>query len=347
MTINVLVVDDSALVRAVLTEIINQAPDMFVVGAAKDAYVARDMVNQLTPDVITLDIQMPEISGLVFLERLMKARPTPVIMVSTLTADGAIETLQALEKGAVDYIEKPKISVAAGLTEYLSLLHDKIRHAAHANIQKPIQTSDAAVSSPIKSVTITESNAQKVIAIGASTGGTEAIKTVLQALPARFPPIIITQHMPIGFTNTFAERLDGLCKIRVKEAEDGESVLCNTAYIAKGDHHLTLVATDAGLIIQFDTGERVSGHKPSVNVMFDSVAQVLGQQAIGVLLTGMGKDGATGLLHMQQQGAITYAQDEASSVVFGMPKEALRIGAAKEAIPLHAIAKKIAIALAR
>lgn len=341
MPINVLIVDDSALVRAVLTEIINQAPDMNVVGVAKDAYVARDMVNNYEPDVITLDIQMPEISGLVFLERLMKARPTPVVMVSTLTAEGAVETLKALEIGAIDYIEKPKVAVAKGLESYQAILQNKIRIAAKANLQKPHSVSSSHFTHVVPSSNITH----KIVALGASTGGTEALKEVLRRLPAKFPPIIITQHMPVGFTKTFAERLNGLCEITIKEAEDGERILPNTAYIARGDRHLTLQQTSDSLVIQFVDGELMSGHKPSVDMMFKSVAKIAGQRAVGVLLTGMGKDGAAGLLAMKKQGAKTYAQDETSSIVFGMPKEALRIGAASEAIPLNQIALKISQAL--
>lgn len=341
MTINVLIVDDSALVRAVLTEIINQAPDMNVVGVAKDAFVARDMVNKYEPDVITLDIQMPEISGLVFLERLMKARPTPVVMVSTLTADGAIETLKALELGAIDYIEKPKIAVAKGLENYQSILQGKIRTAAKANLQKPQSISPSHFTPVAAGSNITH----KIVALGASTGGTEALKSVLRRLPATFPPIVITQHMPVGFTKTFADRLNGLCEITVKEAEDGEPIKPNTAYIARGDRHLTLQLINDALTIKFVDGELVSGHKPSVDKMFRSVADLAGNRAVGVLLTGMGKDGAAGLLAMKKHGAQTYAQDETTSIVFGMPKEALRIGAATEAIPLSQIAQKISQAL--
>lgn len=342
MTIHVLVVDDSALVRAVLTEIINQAPDMQVIGAAKDAFVARDMVNKYEPDVITLDIQMPQISGLVFLERLMKARPTPVVMVSTLTAKGAVETLKALEIGAIDYIEKPKVAVAQGLENYQTLLQNKIRVAAKANIQPSVTTSSTH-DAPIATASNITHN---IVALGASTGGTEALKTVLQKLPPKFPPIVITQHMPVGFTKTFAERLDQLCHITVKEAQDGEILRPNTAYIARGDRHLTLVQSTDALVIKFIDGELVSGHKPSVDVMFSSVAKIAGNRAIGVLLTGMGKDGAAGLLMMKKHGARTYAQDESTSIVFGMPKEALRIGAATEAVPLGLVAHKISQALA-
>lgn len=342
MAISVLIVDDSALVRAVLTEIINQAPDMNVVGVAKDAFVARDLVNKFEPDVITLDIQMPQITGLVFLERLMRARPTPVVMVSTLTAQGASETLQALELGAVDYIEKPKVAVAKGLEGYQAILQNKIRAAAQAKLPS-LSTSakDKPAPPPAKVSNITH----HLIALGASTGGTEALKEVLRRIPASFPPIVITQHMPVGFTKTFSDRLNGLCNITVKEAEDGERILPNTAYIARGDRHLTLETSGKHLLIKFVDGELMSGHKPSVDMMFNSVAKVVGNRAVGVLMTGMGKDGAAGLLAMKKHGAKTFAQDEDTCIVYGMPKEAMRIGAATRAIPLTHIANRIADAV--
>ncbi|MDF2177099.1 chemotaxis response regulator protein-glutamate methylesterase [Aliiglaciecola sp. CAU 1673] len=335
MTIKVLVVDDSALIRQLLGEIIRQAPGMELVGTAQDAYVAREMVNAHAPDVITLDIEMPKVDGLTFLDRLMKARPTPVLMISTLTEAGAEATLRALELGAVDYIAKPKIGVAQGIEEYRNLILDKIRTCARAKVKRV----DKPVSAPPPSNL--SLSTEKLIAIGASTGGTEAIKEVLIRLPANSPAVLITQHMPPGFTTTYAKRLDGLCAMRVAEAKDGERVLPGHAYLAPGSLHMVIEKSGADYRIKLLDTERVSGHKPSVDVMFQSLAKVAGRNLVAMLLTGMGKDGAEGLAEIHRQGAFTLAQDEQSCVVFGMPKEAIRLGAAAEVLPIDRIAPRV------
>lgn len=333
--IKVLVVDDSALIRQLLGEIIRQTPDFELVGTAQDAYVARDMVNTYAPDVITLDIEMPKVDGLTFLDRLMKARPTPVLMISTLTEAGADATLKALELGAIDYIAKPKIGVAQGIEEYRQLIVDKIRACAQAKVRR---VGKPAVAPPSPNLVL---STEKLIAIGASTGGTEAIKEVLMALPANAPAVLITQHMPPGFTTTYAKRLDGLCAMRVAEAKDGERVLPGHAYLAPGNIHMTVERSGADYRIKLLDSDRVSGHKPSVDVMFHSLAKVAGKNVVAMLLTGMGKDGAQGLLAIQRQGAFTLAQDEQSCVVFGMPKEAIRLGAACEVLPLENMAARV------
>lgn len=321
MPISVLVVDDSALIRALLSEIINDEPGLELVGAAPNAYVARDMVNEFAPDVITLDIEMPKVNGLTFLDGLMKARPTPVLMISTLTEQGADVTLQALELGAIDYIPKPKIGIKEGIEDYSDQIIHKIKGVAAAKIRP--QTSVK----PRTGAPVNIDSTEKIIAIGASTGGTEAIKTFLLQLPANCPAVVITQHMPPGFTRSFANRLDSLCSIRVKEAQDGERILPGHAYLAPGDFHLSVQRSGADYIVKLSDGERVSGHKPSVDVMFDSLAQSAALNTIAVLMTGMGKDGAKGMLNLFNTGALTMAQDEATSVVYGMPKEAVKLGA--------------------
>lgn len=331
MSIKVLIVDDSALIRSLLSEIVLAEKDMTLIGAAPDAYVARDLVNRFSPDVITLDIEMPKVDGLTFLEKLMKARPTPVLMISTLTEQGAEATIRALELGAVDYIPKPKLGVAQGIRDFQDLILDKIRIAAKANvkcIQRPKTVSKK--TSPILGT-------EKIVAIGASTGGTEAIKAVLVDLPASSPAVVITQHMPAGFTTSFAKRLDSLCHIRVKEAQHNERILPGCAYLAPGDFHMKIVRSGADYKVCLDDSERVSGHKPSVDVMYDSLVECAGKNIVAVLLTGMGKDGAKGLLNIKNAGGYTFAQDEASCVVFGMPKEAIALGAAIEILPLEAM----------
>jgi two-component system chemotaxis response regulator CheB len=330
MTIKVLVVDDSALIRSLLSEIINQTPDLELVGAAPDAFVAKDMVMQFQPDVITLDIEMPKVDGLTFLDRLMKARPTPVIMISTLTENGADATLYSLELGAIDFIAKPKINVATGIGEYQQEIVDKIRIASRVKLRKRASHPSNAAAIPIQ-----YSGTETIVGIGASTGGTEAIRQVLERLSPAFPATVITQHMPPNFTKSFAKRLDGLCAINVHEAKHGERILAGNAYIAPGDKHMEIVKSGADYKIRLVDGPLVSGHKPAVDVMFESLAKVAGKNAIATLLTGMGKDGAKGLLAMYKAGAITMAQDEETSVVWGMPKAAVEIGATKHIFPLH------------
>lgn len=340
----VLVIDDSALVRSLLTEIINRQPDMVTVGAARDPLQAREMIRATDPDVLTLDVEMPRMDGLDFLERLMRLRPTPVVMVSTMTERGAEITLRALELGAVEFVAKPKLDVAAGLREAGADLCEKIRIASKARMRRVpvVQSADPATASPVvRKAPATAISTEKLIAIGSSTGGTEAIREVLTRLPPDSPGVLIAQHMPPGFTRSFAQRLDGLCRIVVSEAVDGERVRSGHAYIAPGDRHLTLARSGADYVIALDDGPAVNHHRPSVDVLFASVARHAGPNACGVMLTGMGKDGARGMLAMKQAGAVNLAQDEASCIVFGMPREAIAVGAVDEVLPLSRIAARM------
>ncbi|GAB2934058.1 protein-glutamate methylesterase/protein-glutamine glutaminase [Rheinheimera gaetbuli] len=333
--IKVLVVDDSALIRSLLSEIIRSEPDFMLVGAASDAYVARDLVNLHRPDVITLDVEMPKVDGLTFLEKLMKARPTAVVMISSLTEQGADVTLRALELGAVDYLAKPKLDIARGIEEYRLDIVAKIKAAAIAKL------SGGAKCQPKKTAGLRFKTTEKIIAIGASTGGTEAIKAVLTEMPVDSPGIVITQHMPPGFTSSFARRLDGLCRITVLEAQGGERIVPGHAYLAPGDKHLTVVRSGADYRIELTDGPRVSGHKPSVDVMFQSVAEAVGANALAVILTGMGKDGAAGIRSIAEQGGFTMAQDEASSLIFGMPQEAIKTGCVKQIVSLDEVSLRL------
>ncbi|UXH76962.1 protein-glutamate methylesterase/protein-glutamine glutaminase [Roseateles amylovorans] len=348
----VVVVDDSALVRSILTEIINRQPDMQCIGAASDPLAAREMIRNLNPDVITLDVEMPKMDGLDFLQRLMRLRPMPVVMVSTLTERGAEVTLKALELGAVDFVAKPKIGVADGIRALAQDITDKIRIASKAQIRRlhaatPAPAGGAAGSAapahkpaaPIAS--LGRLSTEKIIFIGASTGGTEATKDVLVNLPADCPAVCITQHMPPGFTRSYAARLDGLCKIRVKEAQDGERILPGHGYIAPGGMHFSVERSGANYIARVQDGEPVNRHKPSVEVLFTSAARVVGPNALGIMLTGMGADGAKAMKLMKDAGAYNLVQDEATCVVFGMPREAINAGAADEVLPLHQIATKL------
>lgn len=342
MPIKVLVVDDSALVRSLLSEIINTTPGLVLVGAAPDAYVARDMVKKFKPDVITLDIEMPRMDGLSFLEKLMIARPTPVVMISTLTEAGADATIRALELGAVDFIPKPKLGVVEGIREYTALIVEKIQTAANAKVkplQKSMQRQDTAV--PHKATSFSLKSTEKLIAIGASTGGTEAIKELLLQLPPAVPGIVITQHMPAGFTRTYAERLNRLTRLHVIEAQGGERVLPGHAYLAPGGHHLTVIRSGADYLTWLSDAEPLHRHRPAVDVMMNSVAAVAGQNVIGVLLTGMGKDGAAGMLEIHKRGGYTLAQSEASCVVYGMPKEAVLLGGVDEVLPLESMGERL------
>ena len=338
--IRVLCVDDSALVRSLMTEIIDSHEDMEVVAVAPDPLVARELIKQHNPDVLTLDVEMPRMDGLDFLERLMRLRPMPVVMVSSLTERNSEVTLRALELGAVDFVTKPKLGLRDGLMEYSDLIADKIRAAALSRPRpRPAPTGAATAPRRLKSPF---STTEKLIVIGASTGGTEAIRQVLEPMPANAPAILITQHMPAGFTRSFVQRLDALCDVQVHEAEDGQRVLPGHVYLAPGGvAHMKLARSGANYVVRLDPSDPVNRHRPSVDVLFHSVAQVAGKNAVGVLLTGMGKDGAQGLLAMKQAGAQTYAQDEASCVVFGMPREALLIGAAEQAVPLSEISERL------
>ncbi|AQT60147.1 chemotaxis response regulator protein-glutamate methylesterase [Cellvibrio mixtus] len=335
MAIKVLVVDDSALVRSLLAEIIRATPGLELVGLAPDAFVARDMVKQFSPDVITLDIEMPRMDGLSFLEKLMNARPTPVVMISTLTEEGADATLRALELGAVDFIPKPKLGIASGIREYTDLIVEKIQEAAVAKVKAPVKKNVTALKTEQKIATGGRlQSTEKIIAIGASTGGTEAIKELLMQLPAAVPGIVMTQHMPPGFTRTFAERLDKLTRLHVVEAKGGERILPGHAYLAPGGHHLIVVRSGADYVVKLSDAEPVHRHRPAVDVMMESVALAGGKNVLGVLLTGMGKDGAKGMLNIREHGGYTLAQDEASCVVYGMPKEAVSVGGVDQTVEL-------------
>ncbi len=342
--IKVLCVDDSALIRSVMTEIINSQPDMTVVGTAADPLVARDLIKVTNPDVLTLDVEMPRMDGLEFLEKLMRLRPMPVVMVSSLTERGSEIALRALELGAIDFVTKPRLGVRDGLLNYTELIAGKIRTAAAARIlpSRHSAAGKAATEAPQEALLRSPLlSTEKLIIIGASTGGTEAIREVLTPLPPDSPAVLITQHMPSGFTRSFAQRLDGLCRITVKEAEHGERVLPGYAYIAPGGFHMSLARSGANYVAHLDQEPPVNRHRPSIDVLFDSVAKHAGKNAIGVILTGMGKDGAEGLLRMKHAGAHTLAQDEASCVVFGMPKEAIALGAADEIAPLGEMSRRV------
>ncbi len=345
--IRVVVVDDSALVRSLLAEIINRQPDMECVGTANDPLIAREMIRELNPDVITLDIEMPKMDGIDFLGRLMRLRPMPVVMISTLTERGADITMRALELGAVDFVAKPRIGLADGIKELATQIVDKVRVAASAHIRRA-PTSAAGASGAAggaaqdggrsASTLLGRVSTEKLICIGASTGGTEAIKEILTRMPADSPGIVITQHMPPGFTTSFAARLNGLCQITVQEAANGIRVLPGHAYIAPGGKQFRIDRSGANYVCVVEDGELVNRHRPSVEVLFKSAAKVVGKNAFGIMLTGMGNDGAKAMKEMKDAGSYNYVQDEASCIVFGMPREAILHGAADEVLPLTAIA---------
>ena len=336
MKIKVLIVDDSALIRSVMSEIISSQPDMEVVGVAPDPLVARELIKQTNPHVLTLDVEMPKMDGLDFLEKLMRLRPMPVLMVSSLTERGSEITMRALELGAVDFVTKPKISIQAGMREYTELIADKIRAAAKARI-KPRTLDAAKPVGALPQIRNPLTSSEKLIIVGASTGGTEAIREFLMQMPSDCPGILIAQHMPEGFTTSFARRLDSLCKISVREAAGDERVLPGHAYIAPGHSHLLLARSGANYVTKVEQTDPVNRHRPSVDVLFRSAATAAGKNAVGVILTGMGKDGAAGMLEMKQAGAYNFAQDEATCVVFGMPREAIALGATNEVGPLTAL----------
>ncbi len=344
MTIRVLVVDDSRLVREILVDIINSHPDMRVVGVAEDPYQARAMIDELKPDVLTLDVEMPHMSGLQFLEKLMRARPMPVVMISAHTQDGSAVTLRALELGAVDFVPKPRLNARVG-DDYRGAVAEKIRAACVARLQPPASVWSAPAAQPsavIRGGPQTD-RCDRLIVVGASTGGTEAVRALLTRLPADAPPVLVAQHMPEYFTRLFAERLNGLCQIRVQESANDQVVQPGNAYIAPGGQHLRVQRTGGkeSFVLRLSSDDAVNLHRPSVDVLFDSAASALGSRAIGVILTGMGKDGAAGLLRMKRAGAYTIAQDEASSVVFGMPREAIALGAVDEVVPIQSMAERV------
>ncbi len=335
--IRVLIVDDSAIVRKIFSEELSKYPDIEIVGTAPDPYVARDKIVSLKPDVVTLDIEMPRMDGITFLKKLMRYYPLPTIVVSSLTTKGGKLTLEAIDSGAVDVIAKPGASYTVG--DMSAQLAEKIRAAARAKIIKRDNGGvDAIKPQPIKALAQTSN---KVIAVGASTGGTEALKVLLTQMPPNSPGIVIVQHMPANFTTAFAERLNGICQISVREAKDGDRLSNGLALIAPGNYHMLLRRSGAVYYVEVKTGPMVHHQRPAVDVLFKSTAQYAGANAIGVILTGMGADGAAGLLEMKNMGAGTVAQDENSCVVFGMPKEAIKLGAVDKVLPIEQIAAQV------
>lgn len=364
--IKVLVVDDSALIRNLMSKIINSQRDMETIATAPDPFIARDQIKKFNPDVITLDIEMPKMDGIEFLEKIMRLRPTPVVMVSTLTERGTDVTFRALELGAVDFVTKPKLDISQGMINYANEITDKIRAAYAARFRlsrlpaKPLATPSSTLAPQMDPVTgmvvpaqvakpLPTNNAlgnrfaatEKLVLIGSSTGGTEAIRVILEQLPKDSPAILITQHMPAGFTKSFADRLNQVCNITVKEAEHGERVLPGHAYIAPGDKHLLLGRSGANYICQLSDAEPVNRHRPSVEVLFKSGQEVSPRNIVGIMLTGMGKDGAQAMADMKKAGSYNICQDEASSVVFGMPREAIALGAADEVVALNQISRRL------
>ncbi len=352
-----IVVDDSALVRSLLSEIINRQHDMECIGSANDPLIAREMIREMNPDVITLDVEMPRMDGIDFLGRLMRLRPMPVVMISTLTERGAEVTMRALELGAIDFVAKPRVGVSTACRNWTAQIVDKIRVAAVAQVRRlPVAPASAASAAGSAAAPVASSagsavprqaaptsllgrlSTEKLVAIGASTGGTEAIREVLTHLPADCPAIVITQHMPPGFTTSFAARLNSLCQMTVKEAQHGERLLPGHAYIAPGGKHFSVQRSGANYVAVVDDSPPVNRHKPSVEVLFKSVAACAGRNAYGIMLTGMGADGAVAMREMRDAGSYNLVQDEASCIVFGMPREAIAHGAADEVLPLNQIA---------
>ena len=348
--IKVLIVDDSALVRQILVEILKTAQDMDVVGTASDPFMARERIKETNPDVLTLDVEMPRMDGLTFLANLMRLRPMPVVMVSSLTERGCETTLRALELGAVDFVSKPKIDVAGTLRDFSDEILSKIRIAAGARVVArsapptstnvpPKHSADAII--PANSASRMLRTTDRIIAVGASTGGTEAIRELLTGLPADSPAVVIAQHIPAAFSGPFAKRMDGLCALRVSEPVDGQYIMAGHVYIAPGGRHLLIERDGARYRCRLNDGPPVNRHCPSVDVLFRSVASQVGPNAVGVILTGMGDDGARGLKEMHDMGAPTLAQDEATSVVWGMPGAAVKLGAVDDVLPLNRVASEI------
>ena len=343
MPIKVLIVDDSALMRQMLTELIERHDDLKVVGSAQDPYIAREKIKALNPDVLTLDVEMPRMDGLTFLERLMRLHPMPVVMVSSLTEKNAQTTFRALELGAIDFVTKPTANTQESLARYGDALAEKLRAAARAEVPRARNEKRKLPVSPGAALAIRPG---QLVAIGASTGGTEALREILSRLPEVVPPVLIVQHMPEIFTRLFAQRLDGLCRIDVTEARHGEPLVSGHAYIAPGDMHMRISSEGGRFIVSLDRGPPVNRHRPAVDVLFHSVAAVAGKTAMGVILTGMGADGAAGMRALKQAGARNLAQDEASCVIFGMPKVAIESGCVDQIFPLHAMADEILRSLA-
>ena len=346
--IRVLIVDDSAVVRQTMTEILSSDPHIEVIAVASDPFVAAEWLNREIPDVITLDVEMPRMDGITFLKKIMSQHPIPVVMCTSVAGQGSDTALKALEYGAVDIIQKPLLGVKAFLEESRVIICDAVRAAAVARVRRivtvmkkvaPKLTADVILAKPSSRAML--ETTEKVVVVGASTGGTEALRVFLEALPLDSPGIVIVQHMPEQFTKSFASRLDGLCRITVKEAEDNETVVRGRALIAPGNRHMLLKRSGARYYVEIKDGPLVCRHRPSVDVLFRATARYAGKNAVGVIMTGMGDDGAKGLLEMKEAGATTIAQDEHSCVVFGMPKEAIKLGAVDRVLPLESIANAI------
>jgi two-component system chemotaxis response regulator CheB len=344
--IRVLIVDDSAAMRQLLGAILSSDPDIEVVGAAPDPYIARELIKDLNPDVLTLDVEMPRMDGLTFLEKLMRGHPMPVVMVSSLTQHGCEITLRALELGAIDFFSKPTIDTLHGVEDAGAQIVEKVKTAAGAKVFTPT----ASTSGPAKSAAAQSKPSlgaagfkltHQIIAIGASTGGTEALRAVLTGMPATAPGIVMVLHMPPGFTKSYADRLNDLCAIDVREAVDGDHVVPGRALLAPGNRHMTLKRSGAQYYVAINDDPPVNRHRPSVDVLFDSCAEQAGRNTVAAILTGMGADGAAGLKRMRDAGARTIAQDEASCVVFGMPKEAIALGGAEKVLPLARIGHEL------
>lgn len=340
--IGVLIIDDSAVMRQALTALLQLHSAIEVLGVAADPIIAWEKIKALKPDVLTLDVEMPRMDGLTFLEKLMQSHPMPVLMVSSLTEAGCETTLRALELGAVDFITKPKVDLREHMDEIAQEIIAKVLVASSVRLFPRVGQEQSATTRAIEARTPSAAAAfrttERVIAVGASTGGTVALKEFLAVLPADAPGVVIVQHMPEKFTHSFAQHCDRLCTVRVKEAEDGDRVLPGHALIAPGNHHMALRRSGARYFVQVYSGAPVNRHRPSVDVLFESTAECAGRNAVGVIMTGMGADGAQGLLRMREEGARTIAQDEATCVVFGMPKEAIALGAVEQVIPLPQIA---------
>lgn len=348
--VRVLIIDDSLLIRKILTEIFNSSPDIEVVGAASDPLIAREMIKQLNPDVLTLDIEMPRMDGLTFLRNLMRLRPTPVVMISTLTEKGAEVTLEALALGAVDFIAKPKVDVVSTLNSYADDIISKVKMAARANVRndtnrtlrpREVDKTPGDVNLKTEPVKKRAAAGNKIIALGASTGGTEAIKAVVKGLPAGTPAVVITQHLPAAFSESFVRHIDLVTEMTACIPKHGQTVAAGHIYLAPGDRHMKVIREGSGFVIQLHNGEPVNRHKPAVDVMFRSVARNAGANAVAVLLTGMGADGAIGMKEMHDAGAKTVIQDEQSSVVWGMPGAAFKLGCTDYVLPLEDVAHKI------
>jgi two-component system, chemotaxis family, protein-glutamate methylesterase/glutaminase len=346
--IKVLIVDDSAIVRQTLSSLLSEDPEIEIIGTASDPFMAAEKIEKDIPDVITLDIEMPKMDGLTFLQKIMSQHPMPVVICSSLTADGSETALKALEYGAVELITKPKIGTKTFLEEAKIHICDVVKAASKVktkrvsvwqNAVQPKLSADAVLSKPVNTAMI--QTTEKVVIVGASTGGTEALKVFLETLPLDSPGIVIVQHMPEHFTRAFAKRLDSVCRISVKEAENGDSVIRGRVLIAPGNHHMLLKRSGAKYYVEIKDGPLVSRHRPSVDVLFRSAARYAGKNAVGVIMTGMGDDGARGLNEMKEAGAFTIAQDEKTCVVFGMPNEAIKLGGVEAILPLENIAGKI------